>query len=160
MQESLDAWVLLVAREDPLQEGMATHSSILAWRILWTEEPGRLQFIGLQRVRHNWSEWTLTHAKQTRYSETSISVENLSSHWSFLYFLSFFKIWVTFLITGDNLGCMYVCVCVFCFLCASGESICKEQQARGVALTCKKYVLEQVNNWSSLSLSSFAKKGC
>ena len=39
--------------EDPLEEGMATHSSILAWRIPWTEEPGGLQFIGSQRVRHN-----------------------------------------------------------------------------------------------------------
>ena len=36
-----------------LEEGMATHSSILAWRILWTEKPGRLQSMGLQRVRHN-----------------------------------------------------------------------------------------------------------
>ena len=37
--------------EDPLEEGMETHYSILAWRILWTEEPGGLWFIGLQRVR-------------------------------------------------------------------------------------------------------------
>ena len=37
--------------EDPLEKGMATHSSILAWRISWTEEPGRLQSIGLPRVR-------------------------------------------------------------------------------------------------------------
>ena len=36
-------------REDPLEEGMATHSSILAWRIPWTEEPGRLQSMGLQK---------------------------------------------------------------------------------------------------------------
>ena len=40
--------------EDPLDEGLATHSSILVWRIPWTEEPGGLQFMGLQRVRHNW----------------------------------------------------------------------------------------------------------
>ena len=40
-------------REDPLEEDMATHSSILAWRIPWTEEPGGLQSMGLQRVRHN-----------------------------------------------------------------------------------------------------------
>ena len=40
-------------RKDPLEEGMATHSSILAWRIPWTEELGRLQSIGLQRVRHD-----------------------------------------------------------------------------------------------------------
>ena len=39
--------------EDPLEKGMATHSSILAWRITWTEEPGRLQSIGSQRVRHD-----------------------------------------------------------------------------------------------------------
>ena len=39
--------------EDPLEKGMATHSSILAWKIPWTEEPGRLQSMGLQRVRHN-----------------------------------------------------------------------------------------------------------
>ena len=39
--------------EDPLEEGIATHSSILAWRIPWTEEPGGLQSMGLQRVEHN-----------------------------------------------------------------------------------------------------------
>ena len=39
--------------EDPLEEGMATHSSILAWRVPWTEEPGGLQFTGSQRVRHD-----------------------------------------------------------------------------------------------------------
>ena len=41
-----------LGQEDPLEEGMATHSSILAWRIPWTEEPGRLQSMGSQRVRH------------------------------------------------------------------------------------------------------------
>ena len=39
--------------EDPLEEGMATHSNILAWRIPWTEEPGRLQPIGSQRIGHD-----------------------------------------------------------------------------------------------------------
>ena len=39
--------------EDPLEKGMATHSSILAWKISWTEEPGGLQPMGLQRVGHN-----------------------------------------------------------------------------------------------------------
>ena len=47
--------------EDPLEEGMATHSSVLAWRISWTEEPGWLQFIGSQRVRHYWSDLACTH---------------------------------------------------------------------------------------------------
>ena len=40
--------------EDPLEKGMATHSSILAWRIPWTEEPGELQSIQLERVGHDW----------------------------------------------------------------------------------------------------------
>ena len=39
--------------EDPLEKGMATHSSILAWRMPWTEEPGGLQSMGLQRLRHD-----------------------------------------------------------------------------------------------------------
>ena len=46
-------WVQSLGEEDPLEEGMATDSSILAWRIPWTEEPGRLQSIGSQRVRLN-----------------------------------------------------------------------------------------------------------
>ena len=41
--------------EDPLEKEMATHSSTLAWKIPWTEEPGRLQSMGLQRVRHDWA---------------------------------------------------------------------------------------------------------
>ena len=44
-----------LGQEDPLQKGMAAHSSILAWRIPWTEEPGELQSIESQRVRHNWA---------------------------------------------------------------------------------------------------------
>ena len=42
-----------LGREDPLEKGTATHSSILAWRIPWTEEPNRLQSMGLQRVGHD-----------------------------------------------------------------------------------------------------------
>ena len=47
MQKS---WVRSLGQEEPLEEGMATHSSTLAWRIPWTEEPGVLQFMGSQRV--------------------------------------------------------------------------------------------------------------
>ena len=42
-----------LGREDPLEKGMATHSSSLAWKIPWTEEPGRLQSMGSQRVRYD-----------------------------------------------------------------------------------------------------------
>ena len=51
MQETQETQVRSVGSEDPLEEGLATHSSILAWRIPWTEEPGRLQSIGSHRVR-------------------------------------------------------------------------------------------------------------
>ena len=47
-----ETWVQSLGWEDPLEEEMATHSSILAWEIPWTEEPGGLQSMGLQRVRH------------------------------------------------------------------------------------------------------------
>ena len=53
--------VPFLGQEDPLQEGITTHSSILAWWIPWTEEPGKLQSIGLQRVRYDWSNSTHTH---------------------------------------------------------------------------------------------------
>ena len=53
MQESQEMQVQSLGWEDPLEEGMATHSSILARRIPWTEEPGQLQSIVLQRVRHD-----------------------------------------------------------------------------------------------------------
>ena len=48
-----DTWVQSMDWEDPLEEGMATHSSILAWGIPWTDEPGRLQSTGSHRVGHN-----------------------------------------------------------------------------------------------------------
>ena len=50
MQET---WVQSLGREDPLEKGMATYSSILAWRIPWTEELGGLQSMGWQRVGHD-----------------------------------------------------------------------------------------------------------
>ena len=48
-----EAWVKSLGQEDPLEKEMATHSSTLSWKIPWTEEPGRLQSMELQRVRHN-----------------------------------------------------------------------------------------------------------
>ena len=50
MQET---WVQSLDQEDSLERGMATHASLLAWRIPWTENPGGLQSMGLQKVRHN-----------------------------------------------------------------------------------------------------------
>ena len=48
-----ETWVLSLGQEDPLEKGMATHYSILAWRVPWAEVPGRLQSMGVTRVEHN-----------------------------------------------------------------------------------------------------------
>ena len=59
VQKMQETWVRSLVQEDPLEKDMATHSSILAWRIPWMEESGGLQSIELQRVRH---DWACTHA--------------------------------------------------------------------------------------------------
>ena len=53
IQETQEMWVRSLGQQDPLEEEMATHSSILAWKIPWTEEPDELQSMGLQRVGHD-----------------------------------------------------------------------------------------------------------
>ena len=73
-------WIRSLGWEDPLKKGMATHSSILAWRIPRTEEPGGLQSLGSQRVRHDWVTLTHTHT-HTRISWGSAVP---SSCWTFL----------------------------------------------------------------------------
>ena len=55
-----------LSQKDPLEEGTTTHSSILAWRIPWAEDPSGLQSIGSQRVRHDWSNWACTHTHGTK----------------------------------------------------------------------------------------------
>ena len=59
LPEIQESWVRSLGSEDPLEKGTGTHSSILSWRIPWTEEPARLQSMGLQRVKH--SRVTFTH---------------------------------------------------------------------------------------------------
>ena len=53
MQEIQEMPFQSLDQEDPVEEGMVTHSNILAWRIPWTEKPGRLESLGSQRVRHD-----------------------------------------------------------------------------------------------------------
>ena len=55
-----ETWVRALGREDPLEKGLGTHCSILAWRIPWTEAPGGLQSMGSQRVEHDWVTNTFT----------------------------------------------------------------------------------------------------
>ena len=61
MQEPQEMRVQSMGQEDPLEEEMATCSSILAWKIQWTEEPGGLQSMGSQRVTHDWNNWAYTY---------------------------------------------------------------------------------------------------
>ena len=65
MQETQETQVWSLGWEDPLEKNTATHSSIPAWRIPWTEEPGGLQSMGLQRVGQDWTDWapTYTHSR-------------------------------------------------------------------------------------------------
>ena len=66
-----ETWVPSLGREDPLKKEMAIHSSTIAWKIPWTEEPGRLQSMGSQRVEHDWA--------------TSLTVVLVLISWGILY---------------------------------------------------------------------------
>ena len=83
MQETQETWVQSLGQEDPLEEGMTTQSSILAWRIPWTEEPDGLQSMGPQRVRHDWSDWAHTctrmHMKVLRAILHLLPLQNYSA---------------------------------------------------------------------------------
>ena len=101
-------WVRSLGWEDPLDKGTTTHSSILAWRIPWTEEPGRLQSLGLQRVRHDWATFTFIQLSQHTYQRDCLCF--------IVYFASFIVhelttgLWVHF-----QAPC-FTALCV-CFLC-------------------------------------------
>ena len=63
IQERQETWVQFLGQKDPLEEGMATHSSVLAWRIPWTEEPDGLQSIVSKRVGYDRSDGAGMHAR-------------------------------------------------------------------------------------------------
>ena len=71
-----DTWLQSLDWEDLLEKEMATHSSILAWKIPWTEEPGRLESLGSQRVGHNWAT-SLSHSLGLWFSNTHFSTSFL-----------------------------------------------------------------------------------
>ena len=77
MQET---WIWSLSRKDPLEKGMASHSSILAWRIPWTKEPGGLQFMEFRRVGQYWATNTFIQAKALRSQGSSKSSLSLISH--------------------------------------------------------------------------------
>ena len=69
-EEPQETWVWSLGWEDPLEEGMAIHSSIFGWRIPWTEEPGGLKSIGSQRVRYEWSDLACLTQDQDQSQDT------------------------------------------------------------------------------------------
>ena len=85
MQETQETRVQFLDWEDPLEKGMATHSSILAWKIPWTEEAGGLQSIGSHRVGHDWSEWTCvrTHTHAHTHACSNRNMLNIQGNDSF-----------------------------------------------------------------------------
>ena len=64
VQETQETQIWSLRQEDPLEDEMATHSSILVWKIPWTEEPGRLQFIGSQRGGQDWAAKHAWHSRR------------------------------------------------------------------------------------------------
>ena len=74
LPEIQETWVQSLGWEDPLEVGMATHSSIFAWRIPWTEESGRLQSTGLQRIRHDWAIKHIHHISTHLQSDTYFQI--------------------------------------------------------------------------------------
>ena len=87
-----ETWVHSLSQEDPLEKGMATHSSILAWRIPWIEEPGGLQSLGSWRIKHNWATYTFNPNHSDRCSPPLSSIQ--TAHFlSCIIWLSGFYLW-------------------------------------------------------------------
>ena len=95
----LETWVLSLGWEDPLEKGLATHSSILSWRIPWTEEPGRLQSMGLQKVGRDWTTKTSSILHMVMYVFKCYSFN--SSHLSYPHCVHKSVLYVCISIAGD-----------------------------------------------------------
>ena len=80
----LETQVQSLGWEDPLEKEMAIHSSTIAWKIPWTEEPGRLQSMGLQRVRHDWATSLTTITKGLQTFDPFKQCSNRQPHWSYV----------------------------------------------------------------------------
>ena len=103
MQET---WVPFLGQEHPLEKGMGTHSSTLAWSIPWTEKPVGLQSMGLQRVRHNWA--TNTHTDYMHLYSNAVVKYNYIHMYTYVYV-------IIYIYTYTQI-CMCVCVCVCIYI--------------------------------------------
>ena len=100
---TLETQVWFLGWEDPLEKWMATHSSILAWRIPWIEEPGRLQLMGLQRVGLDWM--------------TNITIPTVDTYTIILYYIILYYIILYYILDLSPLSGMYMmisypCLCI------------------------------------------------
>ena len=103
-----ETWVWSLGWEDPLEKEIATHSSILAWKIPWTEEPGGLQSMSSQTVRHDWATNTNTYSVSWLASMSSIFLcAALSS--ILLSLLGGWHVWITFIGSHASLACNQSC---------------------------------------------------
>ena len=135
-------WVQTLGQEDPLEEEMAVHSSILAWEIPWTEEPGRLQSMGSQRVRHDLA----TEQVHCFYSVITLQMSPSSDffilvivHFSFLFSIWFFS--------------LYFFAAVFClFICFKGNHNCFLKHFYDCSLQS---MSDNSNIWCTSVLASF-----
>ena len=132
-------------QEDPLEKGMATHSSILAWRIPRTEEPGGLQFIGSQRLGYDWVTYTCIHTRTHTHTHTHTHIRiilNLSIHmehfrWYERKRFHFFLQWYT-------LPRMLLPACLLlCSLAGQSHSLHKIFQMAGA---CKTYEINCITS--------------
>ena len=139
----LETWVWSMGWEDPLEKRMATHSSILAWRIPWTEESGGLQSMGSQRDRHSWvtdtfifhftenllmlsfSDFLLTSLVIHNRKHTTFKNNNFIFHcnfWIFFFNLTSFKIEIQIiynveLVSGIEQNYIYIyIICVYIYI--------------------------------------------
>ena len=95
-----ETWVRSLGQEDPLEKEMATHSSVLAWKIPWTEEPGGLQSTGAQRVGHDW-ETSLSLSRDTKISCRCCGV-NEQGDWFLLTFCLFLTLFRDSAVVGNQ----------------------------------------------------------
>ena len=122
-----ETWVWSLDREDPLEKEMATHSSILAWRIPWIEEPGGLQSMGSQRVGHNWTtslSLSLSHC-------SGLYDENVSQphlHTSMWFLLAWYV-----LITQSDFSFLFSFFKEIIVLCVVLDSVCLQEEESSVS---------------------------
>ena len=111
-----ETWIQSLGSEDPLEKEMATYSSILAWRIPWTEEPGMLQSMGSQRVGHNLGTKQNTKTRQALLNRCPGKFKFCFLELSGIFFLVFLiHSWLTLQMQNTQIwrvDCVCVCVCM------------------------------------------------